>query len=754
MSYADTLNPQQREAVFNTEGPSLVLAGAGSGKTRVLTFRIARLLEQGIDPFRILALTFTNKAAAEMRERIEKVAGTQARSLWMGTFHSIFARILRIESDKMGYPSHFTIYDSTDSKSLLKSIIKERGLDDKIYKANAVASRISSLKNRLISPQEYQRNPAYYEEDIAARRPDFSIIYRVYTERCFRAGAMDFDDLLFNANILFRDHLGVLNKYQQRFQYVLVDEYQDTNLSQYYIIRKLSAVHQNICVVGDDAQSIYGFRGADIQNILNFEKDYPDLKTYKLEQNYRSTKNIVGAANSIIKNNQDQLPKNVFTDNPQGDLIEIIKTSSDGEEARQIANAIFETKVNNDWRHSDFAILYRTNAQSRSLEESLRRINIKYQIIGGLSFYQRKEIKDVVAYLRMVVNPNDEEALKRVINYPKRGIGNTSLAKVIAFSEDQGVPLWEVVKRINEVMTGAAAKRIEQFADVVTAFQIAAEKKNAYDLAAQVAKESGILGELYKDKTVEGISRYENLQELLNAVKEYIDDEENDDKTIGGFLQHVSLLSAVDRDSSDDTDVVTLMTIHMAKGLEYKHVIVSGLEENLFPSMMAMESRADLEEERRLFYVAITRAQRKLTLAYATSRYAYGNLRACQPSRFLEEIDNKFVKVSHKDTPASERKQYSSSDTGGNIFKPPFRRGGSAAQAAARQITHKPTENFVVATIEEMSEGAKVEHQKFGFGKIMKLDLQGNPQRATVEFDKAGEKILVLKFAKLMVHKK
>ena len=658
MSYADTLNPQQREAVFNTDGPSLVLAGAGSGKTRVLTFRIARLLELGVDPYRILSLTFTNKAAAEMRERIEKVAGTQARSLWMGTFHSIFARILRIESDKLGYPSHFTIYDSSDSKSLLKAIIKERGLDDKVYKVNGVASRISSLKNRLISPQEYQRNPIYYEEDIAARRPDFSIIYRVYTERCFRAGAMDFDDLLFNTNVLFRDHLDSLNKYQQRFQYVLVDEYQDTNLAQYYIIRKLSAVHQNICVVGDDAQSIYGFRGADIQNILNFEKDYPDLKTYKLEQNYRSTKNIVGAANSIIKNNKDQLAKNVFTDNAQGDLIEVIKTSSDNEEARQIANTIFETKVNNDWKHADFAILYRTNAQSRSLEEALRRINIKYQIIGGLSFYQRKEIKDVVAYLRMVVNPNDEEALKRIINYPKRGIGDTTVGKIVAFAQDQGVPVWDVVKDVKDVLSGAAVKRIEQFVDIITGFQIAAEKKNAYDLAAQVAKESGILGELYKDKTVEGISRYENLQELLNAVKEYIDEDENDDKTIGGFLQHVSLLSAVDRDSSDDADVVTMMTIHMAKGLEYKHVIVSGLEENLFPSGMALESRADLEEERRLFYVAITRAQRKLTLSYATSRYAYGNLRACQSSRFLEEIDNKFMKVSHKDTPASQRRQH------------------------------------------------------------------------------------------------
>jgi DNA helicase-2/ATP-dependent DNA helicase PcrA len=744
-NYLDTLNEAQKAAVLHTDGPCLVIAGAGSGKTRVLTYRIAHILEKGEDAFRIMALTFTNKAAGEMRERIEKLVGTEARNLWMGTFHSVFARILRIEADRLGYPKDFTIYDTDDSRSLIKSILKENNLDDKIYKPNIIHGRISELKNKLISPAEYARNMEYYQHDVAARRPEFGRIYQIYSDRCFKSGAMDFDDLLYNTNILFRDHIDVLNKYQQKFKYILVDEYQDTNLSQYLIIRKLVAVHRNICVVGDDAQSIYAFRGADIQNILNFERDYPDFQLFKLERNYRSTNNIVQAANCVIKHNKHQLSKNVYTENGQGDLIEVVKCHSDNEEAKIVADSIFETKLNQRWTNNDFAILYRTNAQSRALEEALRRRNIKYRIIGGLSFYQRKEIKDLIAYLRLIVNPNDEEALKRVINYPKRGIGDTSVAKLIVTAIENGVPLWDVIQQPQHVLGGNVALKVESFGMLIKSFQSAAQIKNAYDIATQVAKESGILRELYEDKTVEGISRYENLQELLNAIKEFIDNPENEDKDIGTFLQQVSLLTSADTDKDKNADAVTLMTVHGAKGLEFKHVFVVGLEEGLFPSKMMLENKADLEEERRLFYVAITRAEQKLTLTYATSRYFYGNVIESSPSRFLEEIDYQYLKTNYKKVspqPATEIKNSSFTAQFKKTVAPP---------PAVKKTEHIVSSNFVPSPVNLLKVGARVEHQKFGFGTITQLDVSGNTQKATVNFDNEGEKTLVLSFAKLML---
>jgi len=640
MDYLEGLNPQQKEGVVNVEGPCMIIAGAGSGKTRVLTYRIAHLIKQkDVDPFNILALTFTNKAAGEMRERIESVVGTEARNLWMGTFHSVFARILRRESEKIGYPSNFTIYDTDDSKSLIKNIVKEQGLDDKLYKPNIVFNRISGAKNRLISWMEYINNPVYKADDESSMRPEIGRLYKLYSERCFKAGAMDFDDLLFNTNVLFRDHHDVLNKYQHRFQYVLVDEFQDTNISQYLITRKLANVHQNICVVGDDAQSIYAFRGADIQNILNFEKDFQDLKVIKLEQNYRSTKVIVSAANGVIFNNKAQLQKNVWTNNEEGDLIELLKANSDGEEGKLVASSIFEEKMNNQMGNREVAVLYRTNSQSRAIEEALRRINIKYKIIGGLSFYQRKEIKDILCYLRFVVNQNDEQALRRIINLPKRGIGSTSIDKVVVAASEEGVGLWAIVSHIHRYLSGRAANLIDDFASMIKSFMVMVGKKDAYESANNIARQSGLLKELYDDKTIEGVNRYENVQELLNAIKEFVDNPDIEDKSLGAFLQEVSLITSVDEDQDEDDDKVTLMTIHMAKGLEFKNVYLVGMEEDLFPSQMMLSSRADLEEERRLFYVAITRAKSKLFLSYANTRYRFGRLKTCEPSRFLEEIE-------------------------------------------------------------------------------------------------------------------
>lgn len=746
--YLDQLNPPQREGVVNVEGPCMIIAGAGSGKTRVLTFRIAHLIRaHNVDPFNILALTFTNKAAREMQKRIEEMVGNDAKNLWMGTFHSVFARILRAEANKIGYPSNFTIYDTDDSKSLIKLIVKEFNLDDKVYKPNIIYNRISGAKNRLVSWQEYINNPIYLEDDTQNMRPEMGRIYRAYSERCFAADAMDFDDLLFNTNILFQEHPDVLNKYQQRFHYVMIDEFQDTNISQYLIAKRLAAVRQNICVVGDDAQSIYAFRGADIQNILNFERDYPDLKTIRLEQNYRSTKTIVNAANAVIGKNTAQLKKNVWTDNQDGDLIELIKATSDNEEGKLVASAIFETKMQNHCSDKSFAVLYRTNSQSRAIEEALRRNNIKYRIVGGLSFYQRKEIKDLLAYFRYVVNPNDETAMRRIINLPKRGIGPGTIDKMVVASNEEGKTLWEIMERATSYVGGKGGVQVENFVTLIKSFRLTDEKKDAYDTAAQIAKTSGLLKELYEDKTIEGMSRYENTQELLNAIKEFTDDPEREDKSLGAFLQDVALLTDEDRNKKND-DAVTLMTIHMAKGLEFPYVFIVGLEEELFPSQMMLSSRADLEEERRLFYVAITRAEKKLFMSYALNRYRFGRLKNCEPSRFLEEVDPQFIKVnrkfSSKDT-ASPGINYVTKNFVNNLKKE------NTTKRFASKVNHKPSADFEPSDTSNLAEGMKVEHPKFGFGVVTDIDEQGANKKAKVDFEKAGEKTLLLSFAKLRI---
>jgi DNA helicase-2/ATP-dependent DNA helicase PcrA len=751
MDYLKELNPEQRQAVEHTDGPVMIIAGAGSGKTRVLTYRIAHLIyAKGVDAFHILSLTFTNKAASEMKQRIEKLAGLDARNTWMGTFHSVFAKILRVEADKLGYPSNFTIYDSDDSKSLIRTLVKELRLDDKVYKASVVLSRISGAKNRLISWQTYQNDPFVKADDEAALRPRMGEIYQRYQERLFKAGAMDFDDLLFNTNILFRDHIEVLNKYQQRFKYVMVDEFQDTNISQYLITKKLAAVHQNICVVGDDAQSIYAFRGADIQNILNFEKDYPDLFVVKLEQNYRSTKNIVDAANSIIDKNKGQLKKIVWTSNPEGDLIELFKASSDNEEGRIVANTIFEEKNNKQLNNSDFAILYRTNSQSRSMEEALRKLNLTYKIVGGLSFYQRKEIKDLMAYLRFAVNPADEEAFKRIINYPKRGIGDTSVEKMLVSAYEHDIPLWDVVQNAPSFLGGRAGVSVDDFSTMIKAFQIEIERKDAFEAASTVAKQSGLLRELYEDKTIEGLNRYENVQELLNAIKEYVDNPENEDKSLGAFLQEIALLTDNDQDKSQ-TDAITLMTIHASKGLEFKQVFVVGMEEDLFPSQMMMQSREDLEEERRLFYVASTRAMDKLYLSYALTRYRYGRLLNCEPSRFLEEVNPDLLKVNKRmsatrELPGAFRSEGPPGSAGFiGIKKQPETRLPTAMHV------HTPNPDFKPSNTNGLQEGQLVEHPKFGFGKVQKIETEGLNKKASIQFEHFGEKTLLLSFAKLRI---
>ena len=740
LEYLEGLNEPQREAVITTEGPLMIIAGAGSGKTRVLTYRIAHLINQGVDAFNILSLTFTNKAAAEMRGRIEKVVGTEARSIWMGTFHSVFAKILRIEAEKIGFHRDFSIYDTDDSKSLIRTILKELSLDDKTYRVGTVLHRISSAKNQLISYQAYADNSILRADDEAARIPEMWKLYKIYQERAFKANAMDFDDLLFNTNVLFRDHIDVLNKYQQKFKYVMVDEFQDTNLSQYIITRKLAAVNQNICVVGDDAQSIYAFRGADIRNILNFEKDYPDLKVIRLEQNYRSTQNIVNVANSIIAKNKSQLSKNVWTSNAKGSLIEVIRANSDNEEGNLIADTIFAEKMQEGLSNSDFAILYRTNAQSRAFEEALRRRNIKYRLVGGLSFYQRKEIKDIISYLRFTLNSNDEEALKRIINLPKRGIGDTTINKLIVIANQGQVPMWEVISNVNYYLSGRLSGLIDEFAILIKSFKIISETKDAYEAASHIAKQSGLLKELHEDKTVEGLGRYENVQALLNAIKEFVDNPETEDKSLSAFLQSVALLTNADEDKDGDKDKVTLMTIHSAKGLEFKNVFIVGLEEDLFPSQMMLGNRDDLEEERRLFYVAITRAEHKLIISYAESRYQFGRLKSCEPSRFLREIDESFLKLN---------KSFTGNPTKTTNFVKNLTT--QKTTSSPHTIIHKASADFKPSDNNLLAIGQRVEHQKFGFGTVKELEINTNDKKTKILFDKAGEKTLLLSFAKLRI---
>lgn len=756
MEYLENLNEAQKDGVVFTDGPCMIIAGAGSGKTRVLTYRIAHLIKsKNVDPFNILALTFTNKAAKEMRNRIERIVGTEARNLWMGTFHSVFARILRAEASKLGYPSNFTIYDTDDSKSLIKALVKEKGLDDKVYKPNVVLNRISAAKNRLISWRSYLQNPVFQADDNSQMKPEMGNLYKAYSERCFKADAMDFDDLLFNTNLLFKDFPEVLHKYQHRFHFVMVDEFQDTNLSQYLITKKLAAVRQNIAVVGDDAQSIYAFRGADIQNILNFEKDYPDLRVIKLEQNYRSTQNIVNVANSVINHNKAQLHKNVWTQNEDGELIHLMKATTDNEEGKLVASSIFEEKVNHQYRNSDFAILYRTNSQSRAMEEALRRVNIGYKVVGGLSFYQRKEIKDLMGYFRFVVNQNDEQALRRIINLPKRGIGLSSIEKLMVAAYDHDISLWEVLVNVKSFLSPRAANAVHDFVTTIRSFKIVAEQKDAFATANHIAKGSGLLKFLYEDKTIEGLNRYENVQELLNAIKEFVDSPEDSrkDNSLGAFLQEIALLTDTDTEKDNELEKVTLMTIHSAKGLEFKNIYVVGLEEDLFPSQMMLSSRADLEEERRLFYVAITRAQKKLFLSYALTRYRYGRLKSCEPSRFIEEIDPVFIKVDRKWSSGKFSGTTPLNTVSNNYAKTlvtGIQRQSLRPLNGNTQIT--ASKNFTPSDTSMLQEGMKVEHPKFGYGMVIKLDQEGGQKKARVNFENFGEKTLLLSFAKLKIH--
>jgi DNA helicase-2/ATP-dependent DNA helicase PcrA len=751
--YIKGLNDAQKAAVLQLNGPMMIIAGAGSGKTKVLTHRIVHKLSKGVDAFNILSLTFTNKAAKEMRHRIEAIIGSDAKNLWMGTFHSIFAKILRIEADRLGYPSNFTIYDSDDSKSVVKAIIKDFNLDDKIYKPNVVFNRISNAKNNLITAKYYSQNIDLINYDQVSGRGKIVEIYLEYEKRCFKAGAMDFDDLLLKTYQLFHQHVDILNKYQQKFHYVLVDEFQDTNHCQYMIVKKLASVRENICVVGDDAQSIYSFRGATIKNILNFEADYPDLKTFRLEQNYRSTDNIVKAANSLIAKNREQLQKNVWTENPEGEKIRVIRGVTDNDEGRIIAQEIFSAKMNTQSNNKDFAILYRTNSQSRSLEEALRKLNIPYRVYGGMSFYQRKEIKDVLAYLRFIVNPQDDESLKRIINLPARGIGSTTMQKLASVAMNEGWTFWQVLQdQASLSALGATAKKLSDFVHLIQGFQKLMLNNNAYESSMNVVKITGLLKMYHEDKTVEGISRYENIAELLNGIKEFSEDDTSEsEKGLGNYLQDISLLTNADENDGDD-DKVALMTIHQSKGLEFPYVYISGMEENLFPSQMSLSNRSDLEEERRLFYVAITRAEKGLTLSFANSRFKFGNLLPTEPSRFLKEIDPVFIEVDFYESGSQSIKQsYSDgikSSNAPSYKKLPPKPFQYRAQSAPLANNSEPFEGV---DIDALIVGQWVEHQRFGVGELLNIEGQGDNKKGNVLFEKFGKKTLILKFAKLKI---
>ncbi len=770
--HINSLNEAQKEPTLHKDGPLIVIAGAGSGKTRVLTYRIAYLMSQGIDSFSILALTFTNKAAREMKGRIAELVGDgEAKNLWMGTFHSVFARILRSEADKLGYPSNFTIYDTQDSERLISSIIKEMGLEKDIYKTKQVRSRISAFKNSLITVRAYYNDGDLQESDAMARRPKMGEIYKEYVDRCFKAGAMDFDDLLLRTNELLNRFPEVLAKYQDRFRYILVDEYQDTNHSQYLIVRALSDKFQNICVVGDDAQSIYAFRGANINNILNFQKDYDNVAMYRLEQNYRSTQNIVNAANSIINHNKTKLDKKVWTANDTGNKIKVQRCPTDADEGRHVAGSIYDFNLTEQRKFNDFAILYRTNAQSRAMEDALRKRNIPYKIFGGLSFYQRKEIKDTLAYLRVIINPKDEESLKRIINYPARGIGQTTIDKLVVGAKEHGLSLFQTAEKSGSLGIGinsGTVNKLEQFVTLIKSFQIFNETANAFEIADEVTKKTYIVSDLKKDGTPEGVSKIENIEELLNGIKDFTEGQQELADASGAlteFLEDVALATDFDSENKDEnTDRVSLMTIHLAKGLEYPYVYVVGMEEDLFPSPMNLDSRGGLEEERRLFYVALTRAEERAFLSYAQSRYRWGKLNSAEPSRFIEEIDEQYLdyqipKSDYEFKPLVNTSIFGSTDVPKKQIKKPKSWEGKP------NTVPNPTQLKKLRKIQSTSQndsdskehvidlavGTKVEHQRFGKGIVTLIEGAGNDKKATIKFNGTGDKKLLLRFAKLKI---
>ena len=737
-SYLKDLNEAQLNAVLKTDGPSMVIAGAGSGKTRVLTYKIVHLINNSVDPFEILALTFTNKAAKEMKLRISSMIGeSESKNIWMGTFHSVFAKILRFEAHKIGFTSDFTIYDVQDSERLISSIIKEKNLDKDIYKSKSIRNRISSLKNSFITVNGYFSNDDLVESDNLSRKPETGNVYKEYNERLVKSNSMDFDDLLMKTNELINNHPEVLAKYQEKFKYILVDEYQDTNHSQYLIVKSLSDKYQNICVVGDDAQSIYSFRGANINNIINFRNDYDEVEVFRLEQNYRSTKNIVNAANSVIEHNKNKIDKEVWTDNDFGDRVEIIANDSDIGEARGLCQKIISL---NNTNFSNIAILYRTNAQSRPIEDSLRLNKIPYQIFGGVSFYNRKEIKDVLAYLRLIVNSSDEESLKRVINYPARGIGQVTINKIIIAAQKHNLTLYETIKRNNELsigLSGPVLTKLQNFIDLIDVFKIENKKLNAFDLTKEVIEKVRIIDDLKKDDSPEGISRVENVQELLNGIRDFIEDQkelvDSNDK-LSEFLSTVSLSTDFDIENQDQ-DKVSLMTLHLSKGLEFKHVFIVGLEEDLFPSALSYNTRSELEEERRLFYVGITRAKENLYLSYANSRYRWGKLIYCEESRFLNEIDKDYVKI------------IKSNHIKSNVSLSPRK---NIIYKSKPNLKRLPKTSTSIPAIKiNVSLGDNVSHEKFGIGEIIKIEGSGNDSKATVNFKKFGLKNLLLRFAKL-----
>ncbi len=766
VDFLKDLNEPQQEAVKTTAGPVMVIAGAGSGKTRVLTYRVAYLLSKGVPPFRILALTFTNKAAREMRERIATLVDpSSAKSLWMGTFHSIFARILRAEADKLNYPSQFTIYDSDDSKRVIRKIVKEQNLDDKTYAAGFVLSRISNAKNNLISANDYNEDVEIQSHDRQSQKPKLGLIYSLYQQKLRRASAMDFDDLLFNTNVLLRDFPDVLYKYQQRFDHILVDEYQDTNFSQYLIVKKLAANNENLCVVGDDAQSIYAFRGANIQNILNFKNDYPDYKLFKLEQNYRSTEYIVSAANSLIAHNKNQIQKHIWTSNSGGEKIRLMQTANEGDEAYWVGNEIFNLIQQNQLPNSAFAVLYRTNAQSRAMEEALRRLNIPYRIFGSVSFYQRKEIKDLLAYFRLVINPMDEDALLRVINFPARGIGATTVNRLVAAANDLNKPLWEVAAdpEAHQVkLNSGITRKLSEFITMVKSFAARLFKINAFEMGELIVNKSGIRKLYFEDGSPESMNRRDNIEELLTGLQDFVrsDSEEEGNgglRTLDEFMQDIALLTDADTQDEDpqNTNKVSLMTIHAAKGLEFPYVFITGVEENLFPSQLSINSQTELEEERRLFYVAITRAMKQATITWAETRFRYGNFNLCEPSRFIDELDPEYVnylsapgrqrlKSTTQESFAESRKRFSKLTE--NMDQPA--KTGDASSSGAEQAGEG---GFAILDPGSLNVDMKVKHQRFGKGKVVAMEGSGKSAKATVVFAGAGKKQLLLKFARLKI---